>query len=164
MSFANGCWPGNSPANLSGNPTPPGVMRCGRDGGRQGWYIRLWNEDVRRKALGFGFHLEGWGPSNLSQRLVNSLRAGPGPPRLFVCAHAHLSIKRQTLSFFACGKNKTLWGKLDESPILNGIFDSYKNFLSIFYVNRLTFLKADGILVSIRKGRKFESKGRPKHA
>ena len=132
MSFANGCWPGNSPANLSGNPTPRGVMRCGRDWGRQGWYIHLWNEDVRRKAFEFGFHLEGWGPSNLSQRLVNSLRAGPGPPRLFVCTHAHLSIKRQTLSFFACGKNKTLWGKLDESPILNGIFDSYKNFLSIF--------------------------------
>ena len=164
MSFANGCWPGNSPANLSGNPTPRGVMRCGRDWGRQGWYIHLWNEDVRRKAFEFGFHLEGWGPSNLSQRLVNSLRAGPGSPRLF-CVRSCPSVHKKTNAFiFACGKNKTLWGKLDESPILNGIFDSYKNFLSIFYVNRLTFLKADGILVSIRKGRKFESKGRPKHA
>ena len=99
-------------------------------------------------------------PGGLSTACARDL----GPRAFFVCAHAHLSIKRQTLSFFACGKNKTLWGKLDESPILNGIFDSYKNFLSIFYVNRLTFLKADGILVSIRKGRKFESKGRPKHA
>lgn len=38
-----------------------------------------------------------------------------------------------------------------------------RTFFPFYYVKRLTLDEADGILVSIRKERKFESKGRPKH-
>ena len=103
-----------------------GAMGDGRDG--------IYGCGMRRPEKGTWIRISsgGLGPFKSLPETCQQPARGAWAPAPF-CVRSCPSVHKKTNAFiFACGKNKTLWGKLDESPILNGIFDSYKNFLSIF--------------------------------